>query len=86
MRTRTVVSETGYESEEEYAEEVEEETLLKYVPNGNHKWYVFSRLFLRAAALDLHHSCRTTFEVDSTNPQAPTLKVELFVNGKLNWE
>jgi len=66
MRTRTVVSETGYESEEEYAEEVEEETLLKYVPNGNHKW--------------------TTIEVDSTNPQAPTLKVELFVNGKLNWE
>ncbi|KAG8748310.1 hypothetical protein FRC10_007701 [Ceratobasidium sp. 414] len=28
----------------------------------------------------------TTFEVDSTDTQAPTLKVELFINGKIEWE
>lgn len=30
--------------------------------------------------------CRTTFEVDSTDPKAPKLKAELFINGKLKWE
>ncbi|KAG8693905.1 hypothetical protein FRC08_008819 [Ceratobasidium sp. 394] len=28
----------------------------------------------------------TTIEVDSTNTQAPTLKVELYINGKIEWE
>jgi hypothetical protein len=32
------VSETGEEHVEEYTEEVEEEKLIKYVPDGNHKW------------------------------------------------
>lgn len=39
-RAKTVVSEAGEESVEEYTEEVEEETLIKYVPSGKHKWYV----------------------------------------------
>jgi len=65
-RKNVTVTETGEELVEEYSEEVDEETLIKYVPDGNHKW--------------------TTFEVDSTDSQAPTLKVELFINGKLNWE
>ncbi|KAB5595684.1 hypothetical protein CTheo_922 [Ceratobasidium theobromae] len=65
-RTKEVTTETGEVNVEEYVEEVPEENLIKYIPQGNHKW--------------------TTFEVDSTDPNAPTLKAELYVNGKLEWE
>ncbi|CAE6421975.1 unnamed protein product [Rhizoctonia solani] len=66
VRKNVVTTETGEEHIEETAEEVEEEVLVKYHPNGNHKW--------------------TTIEVDSTDSNAPTLKVELYINGKLEWE
>ncbi|CAE6535837.1 unnamed protein product [Rhizoctonia solani] len=66
VRKNVVTTETGEEHVEEIAEEVEEEVLVKYYPDGNHKW--------------------TTIEVDSTDSNAPTLKVELYVNGKLEWE
>ncbi|KAG8771528.1 hypothetical protein FRC12_003546 [Ceratobasidium sp. 428] len=66
QRENVTTSETGEVVVETYTEEVPEEHLIKYVPQGNHKW--------------------TTFEVDSTDQQAPTLKVELFTNGKLEWE
>ncbi|CAE6455989.1 unnamed protein product [Rhizoctonia solani] len=66
VRQNVVTTETGEEHIEEVTEEVEEEILVKYHPDGNHKW--------------------TTIEVDSTDSNAPTLKVELYVNGKLEWD
>ncbi|KAG8690175.1 hypothetical protein FRC11_013324 [Ceratobasidium sp. 423] len=65
VRKNVVTTESGEEHVEEIAEEVEEEVLVKYHPDGNHKW--------------------TTIEVDSTDSNAPTLKVELYVNGKFEW-
>jgi hypothetical protein len=67
-----VTTETGEEHVEEHTEEVEEEVLLKYVPKGNHKWYVSVILYNFQFLTDL---CRTTFEVDSSDSSAPTLKV-----------
>ncbi|CAE6414987.1 unnamed protein product [Rhizoctonia solani] len=66
IRKKVVTTETGEERVEESAEEIEEETLVKYIPDGNHKW--------------------TTIEVDSKDSNAPTLKVEVYINGKLKWE
>ncbi|CAE6414222.1 unnamed protein product [Rhizoctonia solani] len=66
VKKNVVTTEDGEEHIEEVSEEVEEEVLVKYIPNGNHKW--------------------ATIEVDSMDSNAPKLKVEVYINGKLEWE
>ncbi|KZV61881.1 hypothetical protein PENSPDRAFT_642904 [Peniophora sp. CONT] len=68
-RTRTfeVTSDVPDEKRIEEVEiEIPAEKVVKYLPNGNHKW--------------------ATFEVDTTDAQNPTLKLDVHIDGKVAYE
>lgn len=59
-------------------EEVPQEEVLKYVPQGNYKWSVRSSRFF----LDMRsHLDRSTFEVDTRDPKHPKVRLELMADG-----
>lgn len=77
------LNETGQETVQQMLEVVPKERVLKYLPLGNYKWR--ARIRILAIILSDIWESRSTFEVDTTDRQKPTLKVEAVINGRTEW-
>ena len=81
-RAYPTVHEDGVKTDTEPVEQIPLERVLKYLPIGNYKWYVFAP---PQQEVHLCYGCvvRSTIEVDNSNPVSPTAKLEVVIDGKV---
>lgn len=81
---RSTVQENGDEAVVEFVEQIPHERVLKYLPIGNYKWYVFN-LHKERDSSSHYYTQRSTIEVDSSNPESPIARLEVVIDGEVSY-